>query len=1137
MSYFLNRLKEQASSIQSIAKNIIVYENKDANQNDSEGEEEEVLDQMHDGDDDSQLQGKEVIKSKATTSSKSSSNQLDTNSKGKGNQSLKDQTDDFFNSFIPALQQKAKIVSGSKSQENENKNIGTGNSIKNGQKQTDSNSLEEIKSQSTSNNHNSDSLIDKPSTSTKQQQQVATGKQSVVASDKGKKLQNESGDNSKNSSKTQSASNNQKYEMEEFEEKIKMYQNILSDNEKTIEKFRNRVISLEQELVNLKEQQQSSQNLTTAAGSGSSSQELQPQNPLVEAQPSNLITQETLSFMLQQKDEMYSDQMHNLLEIIQEERKRVQERERDVRELQARVEELSNLNHSLKITNHSKIQDIENILNNLVQTASNQLEQKIQIQKEQELQLLQEQQQVIQQQQISPQKQQNNQSKGKKGKKNQQNKMQQQIEQQMKEKIEQEQLALQQQQQQQPLQNDQVQAQNLQPLDSITPDQLSQIMTEILSLLKPTQAYRDDQENIEAIMAKLEDNNKYLKEINLQISDKMLSLEQIYQEKMIQEKGRLYQEFQDKIEQMNQDFNSRSSGYEEKILQIQNQSESGIESRLQQLRDEYEVRIAEITQDYENKLTELSFKNVEDLEEQKKQHEVELENKVKEILTQNKSWENNYQKIQEQHKQDQLEIKKHVINQVFNELQQSLSKTFELTDIKLAQSEEIETLISSFTSLIKENFKSGAQIDPQNIQAMKDCWDQVCERFKPFNLSKYQKQSTKDATQWITQRFGNIQPLKGKKQQDSFKDSDLCKFYDVQLQTILSLNQYIQEQAAQLTDAQTKKDSIQQQFTKLQKECNDLSLKQKDIPKLQQKIDQFTQEKEVIQAQLSEVLQQKLDSQMKLEEGRNKTEMLVVENATLKEKVGTLDEDTKRLRKQNKQLQGQLDLQEDYKLQHEKASQELKWMEAQLKSKESELEESRKTLSLLQRSIQNQQDEYEQNLRVKEREQSEDKQLLQSLQLQINEMKERIRVAIDVEQQLERSKRYAQEIEIRIEKLDVENSELKKYSQELVEKVKKDSEQNEYMVDRRIINKFLVNYVNQNSSREIKLQMLDSMSRILAFSMDEKITLGLVKKQILADEGSGNTASSLTGAAVTQQTVQKGIGEKLISFFLQDDDE
>lgn len=39
---------------------------------------------------------------------------------------------------------------------------------------------------------------------------------------------------------------------------------------------------------------------------------------------------------------------------------------------------------------------------------------------------------------------------------------------------------------------------------------------------------------------------------------------------------------------------------------------------------------------------------------------------------------------------------------------------------------------------------------------------------------------------------------------------------------------------------------------------------------------------------------------MKLEEGRNKTEMLVVENGTLKEKVNGLEEETKRIRKHNK---------------------------------------------------------------------------------------------------------------------------------------------------------------------------------------------------------------------------------------------
>ena len=63
-----------------------------------------------------------------------------------------------------------------------------------------------------------------------------------------------------------------------------------------------------------------------------------------------------------------------------------------------------------------------------------------------------------------------------------------------------------------------------------------------------------------------------------------------------------------------------------------------------------------------------------------------------------------------------------------------------------------------------------------------------------------------------------------------------------------------------------------------------------------------------------------------------------------------------------------------------------------------------------------------------------------------------------------------------------------------MEKFKKEQEQQEYQVDRRIINKFLVNYLNQQSSKEVKTQMLEAMSKILAFSIEEKQQLGLVKR-------------------------------------------
>jgi hypothetical protein len=68
---------------------------------------DQIIDQS-DGADSSQLQGKQVIK--GITKKKLSKNTKDISDKNSNAASLtlKEQADDFFNSFIPALQQKAK---------------------------------------------------------------------------------------------------------------------------------------------------------------------------------------------------------------------------------------------------------------------------------------------------------------------------------------------------------------------------------------------------------------------------------------------------------------------------------------------------------------------------------------------------------------------------------------------------------------------------------------------------------------------------------------------------------------------------------------------------------------------------------------------------------------------------------------------------------------------------------------------------------------------------------------------------------------------------------------------------------------------------------------------------------------------
>ena len=81
------------------------------------------------------------------------------------------------------------------------------------------------------------------------------------------------------------------------------------------------------------------------------------------------------------------------------------------------------------------------------------------------------------------------------------------------------------------------------------------------------------------------------------------------------------------------------------------------------------------------------------------------------------------------------------------------------------------------------------------------------------------------------------------------------------------------------------------------------------------------------------------------------------------------------------------------------------------------------------------------------------------------------------------------------------------------------------MIDRRMINSFLVKYVNPNSPPQVKHQMLDAMSKILAFSMEEKQELGLLKK----------TSGDLGGEA--DPGAGGGFGKKFLDFLLDDDED
>ncbi len=108
------------------------------------------------------------------------------------------------------------------------------------------------------------------------------------------------------------------------------------------------------------------------------------------------------------------------------------------------------------------------------------------------------------------------------------------------------------------------------------------------------------------------------------------------------------------------------------------------------------------------------------------------------------------------------------------------------------------------------------------------------------------------------------------------------------------------------------------------------------------------------------------------------------------------------------------------------------------------------------------------------------------------------------------------------DKAELGRRELKKYAGELVQRVKAEAETQRYMVDRRMINQFLVNYLNPKSNSTTKLQMIDALSKILEFSNDERTLLGLkpVEKLFFAQ---------------SPQSATVNIADKLVKYLLEDD--
>lgn len=91
-----------------------------------------------------------------------------------------------------------------------------------------------------------------------------------------------------------------------------------------------------------------------------------------------------------------------------------------------------------------------------------------------------------------------------------------------------------------------------------------------------------------------------------------------------------------------------------------------------------------------------------------------------------------------------------------------------------------------------------------------------------------------------------------------------------------------------------------------------------------------------------------------------------------------------------------------------------------------------------------------------------------------------------------------QSLETLIEKTENENIELKKREidikkemDNLIKKVNNDLKDTEFLIDKRVISSVLVNYFDKNTNDKIKENLLETLSKIMEYSNEDRKKMGL----------------------------------------------
>ena len=389
-------------------------------------------------------------------------------------------------------------------------------------------------------------------------------------------------------------------------------------------------------------------------------------------------------------------------------------------------------------------------------------------------------------------------------------------------------------------------------------------------------------------------------------------------------------------------------------------------------------------------------------------------------------------------------------------------------------------------------------------------------------LSKISKYIS-DTTLPIKDYTGGLKSLSQLKISDSDEDnnfiatliSELISYIETLNSTINKQTKQIQEINSQLKSAKEtldeskksdieKYDLLNKHIAKLQQDCRE---NQKTEKMLRETIENLENSSGVLKTDNEKLLG-------KIKSLNNLYEELTKEKNTLLEKISTLDHQCELFKVENTELIEKNTQNENEIKKLENKNSNLGREKKDLTAKISEMEKLKKDLhekiNLLTskeneinklKSSYMELEEFIENLK-NEKEHSNEmlKKQIFEMAAEIDNLKER---NLHHEENLnsfaaQTNSKKVEELEKLLTDLEIENKHLKeqkekmkKYSEEILNKVKNDLKDTEFLVDKRMISNILMKYFDTSSNEKLKFSMLDVLANFMGFTNDERKKIGL----------------------------------------------